>query len=130
MKFSGTKVNRRVIVKETNDKTLMVIWLTVWSQIFFLKYFSIITFKSNIGDIGPWRRSALSLSVAFLVFSAIASFYKLKTAGSQLLIYYIIWYELFFSFSFTLCSTARVILYQVVYGWRNQCILVGQHSAL
>ena len=35
-----------------------------------------------------------------------------------------------FSFCFTLCSTARVILRQVVYGWRNQCILVGQDSAL
>ena len=31
---------------------------------------------------------------------------------------------------FTSCSTARVILGWVVYGWRNQCILVGQYSAL
>ena len=35
-----------------------------------------------------------------------------------------------FIFCFTLHSTARVILRQVVYGWRNQCILVGQDSAL
>ena len=31
---------------------------------------------------------------------------------------------------FTSRSTARVILRRVVYGWRNQCILVGQDSAL
>ena len=39
-----------------------------------------------------------------------------------------------FRFRFICCftshSTARVILQQVVYGWRNQCILVGQDSAL
>ena len=29
-----------------------------------------------------------------------------------------------------LCSTARVILQQVVYGWRNQRVLVGQDFAL
>ena len=33
-------------------------------------------------------------------------------------------------FCFMLCSTARVILRRVVNGWRNQCILVGQDSAL
>ena len=31
---------------------------------------------------------------------------------------------------FTSRSTARVILRWVVYGWRNQCILVGEDSAL
>ena len=31
---------------------------------------------------------------------------------------------------FTSRSTARVILRRVVYGWRNQWILVGQDSAL
>ena len=35
-----------------------------------------------------------------------------------------------FIFCFTSCSTAKVILQQVVYGWRNQNIIVGQDSAL
>ena len=33
-------------------------------------------------------------------------------------------------FCFTSRATARVILRWVVYGWRIQCILVGQDSAL
>ena len=35
-----------------------------------------------------------------------------------------------FTFCFMSHSTARVILRQVVYWWRNQCIFVGQDSAL
>ena len=37
--------------------------------------------------------------------------------------------EIRFISCFTSRSTARVILRRVVYGWRNQCILVGQDSA-
>ena len=38
-------------------------------------------------------------------------------------------YELHFFSCFMLVSTARVILRRAVYGWSNQCILVGQDSA-
>ena len=40
------------------------------------------------------------------------------------------WIRFRFICCFMSRSTARVILRWVVYGWRNQCILVGQDSAL
>ena len=41
------------------DDYILVIWILIWIQEFFLKEFFIIALVLNIGSFGPWQRCAL-----------------------------------------------------------------------